>query len=50
MRERAGTTPALDALQQSDNEEEVALWLEECGFEDVWQVAPALAAAGLDAP
>jgi signal transduction histidine kinase len=50
VRERAGTTPALDALQQSDSEEEVALWLEERGFEDVWQVAPALAAAGLDAP
>jgi hypothetical protein len=33
-RERAGTTLALDALQQSDREEEVALWLEERGFED----------------
>jgi signal transduction histidine kinase len=49
VRERARTTPALDALQQNDREEEVALWLEERGFEDAWQVAPALAAAGLDA-
>jgi signal transduction histidine kinase len=49
VRERARTTPTLDALQQSDREEEVALWLEERGFEDAWQVAPALAAAGLDA-
>jgi hypothetical protein len=49
VRERARTTPALDALQQSDREEEVALWLEARGFEDAWQVAPALAAAGLDA-
>jgi signal transduction histidine kinase len=36
-------------LQLSDREEEVALWLEERGFEDAWQIAPALAAAGLDA-
>jgi signal transduction histidine kinase len=49
VRERARTTPALEALQQSDREEEVALWLEEHSFEDAWQVAPALAAAGLDA-
>jgi CRP-like cAMP-binding protein len=49
VRQRARTTPALDALQLSDREEEVALWLEERGFEDAWQVAPALASAGLDA-
>jgi signal transduction histidine kinase len=49
VRERARTSPALDALQQSDREEEVALWLEARGFEDAWEVASALAAAGLDA-
>jgi len=49
VRERARTTPTLDALQLSDREEEVALWLEERGFEDAWQVASSLAAAGLDA-
>src|SRR5215211_4417830 len=49
VRERARTTLALDALQQSDREEEVAQWLEARGFEDAWQIAPALATAGLDA-
>jgi hypothetical protein len=45
VRERSRTTLAFDALQQSDREEDVALWLEARGF----QVASALATAGPDA-
>ena len=43
--EPAGT----DALARSGREEELALWLEDEGVEDGWDLAPALAGAGLDA-
>src|SRR5918997_1158761 len=40
--------PALDPLGRSDLEDEVALWLEERGVEEAWDVSPALVGAGLD--
>ncbi len=39
---------ALDPIDRSDREEEVALWLEGRGVEDAWNIASTLAAAGLD--
>lgn len=48
VQERAKTAPALDALEQSDREQEIASWLEAHGVEDGWQMAPTLAGAGLD--
>ena len=48
VQERAETTPVLGALEQSDREEEIGLWLEARDFEDAWQVAPTLAISGLD--
>jgi signal transduction histidine kinase len=39
----------LDPLSQSDREEEIATWLVERGFGDAWDLAPVLAAAGLNA-
>jgi len=44
----AGPAPGLDPLEQSDREEELALWLEERGVDEAWDLAPTLAAAGLD--
>ena len=40
--------PALDSLGRSDLEDEVALWLEERGVEEAWDVSPTLVGAGLD--
>jgi steroid delta-isomerase-like uncharacterized protein len=42
-----GDSKALDSLSQSDLEEEIAGWLEERGFSEVWDLAPVLGAAGL---
>ena len=39
---------SLDPLARSDREDEMALWLEERGFEAAWDLSPTLAAAGLD--
>jgi signal transduction histidine kinase len=39
----------LDPLSHSDREQEIAGWLEERGFGEAWDLAPTLAAAGLDA-
>ncbi|HZF59904.1 MAG TPA: ATP-binding protein [Rubrobacter sp.] len=39
---------ALDSLERSDLEDELAEWMEERGVEDAWDVFPALAGAGLD--
>jgi signal transduction histidine kinase len=39
----------LDPLTLSDLEDEVALWLEERGLQEAWDLAPTLAAAGFDA-
>jgi signal transduction histidine kinase len=44
----AGTTTLLDPLDLDDAEHELAGWLEDHGVEEPWEVAPALAAAGLD--
>jgi signal transduction histidine kinase len=38
----------LDSLARSDREDEISLWLEERGFAEVWELAPTLAAAGLE--
>jgi signal transduction histidine kinase len=42
------TPPALDSLERSDLEDEVALWLEERGVVEAWDVSPTLVGAGLD--
>jgi signal transduction histidine kinase len=39
---------SLDPLARSDREDELALWLEESGIKTAWDLAPTLAAAGLD--
>ncbi|MDQ3913054.1 MAG: ester cyclase [Actinomycetota bacterium] len=44
-----GDNGVLDPLSQSDLEEEIATWLEERGFGEAWDLAPILAAAGLNA-
>lgn len=38
----------LDPLARSDREDEISVWLEERGVEGAWELAPTLAAAGLD--
>jgi signal transduction histidine kinase len=45
---RAEDAPTLDSLEQSDREDEVALWLEEHGFEEAWEICPILVGAGID--
>src|SRR5918995_2284981 len=44
----AGTTTLLDPLALHDIEDELAGWLEDHGVEEPWEVAPVLAAAGVD--
>jgi signal transduction histidine kinase len=46
--ERAEGAPALDSLERSDREDEVAIWLEDHGVEEAWDLSPALVGAGLD--
>ena len=46
---RAENAGELDSLERSDLEDEVALWLEDRGVEEAWDVSPTLVAAGLDA-
>jgi steroid delta-isomerase-like uncharacterized protein len=41
-------TDVLDPLSQSDREEEIAVWLEERGIADAWDLAPILGASSLD--
>jgi signal transduction histidine kinase len=45
---RAEDTPALDSLEQSDREDEVAIWLEDHGVEEAWELCSILVGAGLD--
>jgi signal transduction histidine kinase len=45
---RAGEAGALDPLERSDLEDELAEWMEDHGVEQAWEVSPALAGAGLD--
>ncbi len=50
QREAAGTDEAvLDTLERSDREDELAIWLEDRGVEEAWDLAPALVGAGLEA-
>jgi signal transduction histidine kinase len=44
----AGNTALLDPLALGDAEDELAGWLEDHGVEEPWEVAPVLAAAGVD--
>jgi signal transduction histidine kinase len=46
--ERSGSTLTLDSLERSDKEDEVALWLEDRGVEEAWELSPTLVGAGLD--
>ena len=45
---RAKEAPKLDSLDQSDREDEVAIWLEDRGVEDAWDISPTLVSAGLN--
>ncbi|MGF1473920.1 MAG: ATP-binding protein [Rubrobacteraceae bacterium] len=45
---RAEEAPQLDSLDQSDREDEVAIWLEDRDVEEAWDLSPTLVAAGLD--
>jgi signal transduction histidine kinase len=38
----------LDSLEVSDLEDELAMWMEEHGVEEGWEISPTLAGAGLD--
>src|SRR5918998_1112843 len=44
----AGNADPLDPLSLGDAEDELAGWLEDHGVEEPWEVAPVLAAAGVD--
>ena len=45
---RAKEAPKLDSLDASDREDEVAIWLEDHGVEEAWDVSPTLVSSGLD--
>ena len=45
---RSKTAPSLDSLEASDLEDELALWMEDHGVEEGWEISPTLAGAGLD--
>lgn len=44
-----GRASEVDALARGDLEDEIAVWLEARGSDDAWDLAPALAEAGVDA-
>ncbi len=46
--QRAKEAPKLDSLDQSDKEDEVAIWLEDRGVEEAWDLSPTLVSSGLD--
>jgi signal transduction histidine kinase len=46
---RAENAGELDSLERSDLEDEVALWLEDRGVAEAWDLSPILVGAGLDA-
>jgi signal transduction histidine kinase len=46
--ERLGSAPSLSALESGDLEDALAARLESAGVENPWELAPTLAAAGLD--
>jgi signal transduction histidine kinase len=43
---KSGST--LDSLEVSDLEDELAVWMEDHGVEEGWEISPTLAGAGLD--
>ncbi len=43
----AGAPTTLDTLEESAREEELALWLEDRGLPDAWELAPTFADAGI---
>ena len=45
---RSEEAPKLDSLDQSDKEDEVAIWLEDRDVEEAWDLSPTLVSAGLD--
>ena len=45
---RAENVPERDSLERSDLEDEVALWLEDRGVVEAWELVPTLVGAGLD--
>jgi PAS domain S-box-containing protein len=45
---RSTTAPRLSALERADQEEALAGWLSRHDLDDAWQLAPSLAAAGID--
>ena len=45
----APSATPLDTLEESAREEELALWLDNLGLEDAWELAPTFADAGLRA-
>jgi signal transduction histidine kinase len=49
QREIDPSTASVDPLAVADREEELSNWLEAHGVDDAWRIAPALAAAGVDA-
>ena len=46
--QESGTAASLDSLEVSDLEDELALWMEDHGVEEGWEISPTLAGAGLD--
>jgi signal transduction histidine kinase len=43
-----GTGTPLDSLEMSDLEDELAMWMEDHGVEEGWEISPTLVGAGLD--
>jgi signal transduction histidine kinase len=46
--QESGTAASLDSLEVSDLEDELALWMEDHGVEEGWEISSTLAGAGLD--
>jgi signal transduction histidine kinase len=44
----SGIVTSLDSLEVSDLEDELAMWMEDRGIEEAWEISPTLAGAGLD--
>jgi signal transduction histidine kinase len=42
------TAAPLDSLEMSDLEDELAMWMEDHGVEEGWEISPTLAGAGMD--
>jgi signal transduction histidine kinase len=45
---KSGIVASLDSLEVSDLEDELAMWMEDRGIEEGWEISPTLAGAGLD--